>query len=444
MNTIVTICSDSIINQGIERVIQNEFPGDYNLRFADSVMDALDILNFELPELTIIHFSDKGLDLTLLKEKIMEDSWLHSSGIIGIYDLGRHEEAKLLDEYRNMNLLALLDYSRISTHFAKVLSIVYAHRRLIYQNELADNVQGKFSGAFSISNNDYAVVSAYTGLLTMNMVRTGRVSDDDRFKLQMALSELVLNGIEHGNCGITREDRDRGMEEGKSLMELIQTKILDKDIRRRKVQLEWILTEEESRFIIHDDGDGFDVDEYKKSLRENSSDKIKGRGILLARVVADRVLFNKKGNQVSLVMSHRHLHERLTPAGFSTEEMLMVKEGDIVVRAGDPGDSIFYISSGIYKVVHHGKTVGRITPEDVFLGEMAFLLNKDRSASVIAETRGKLIRIPRKSFINVLKNYPQYGLFISRLLAARLKRTNEFIVASLGDDDDENKKDVTV
>lgn len=444
MNTIVTICSDSIINQGIERVIQNEFPGDYNLRFADSVTDALDILNFELPELTIIHFSDKGLDLTLLKEKIMEDSWLHSSGIIGIYDLGRHEEAKLLDEFRNMNLLSLLDYSRIRTHFAKVLSIVYANRRLIYQNELADNVQGKFSGAFSISNTDYAVVSAYTGLLTMNMVRTGRVGDDDRFKLQMALSELVLNGIEHGNCGISRADRDRGMEDGKSLMELIQAKILDKDIRRRKVQLEWILTDEESRFVIHDDGDGFDVDEYKRSLRENSSDKIKGRGILLARVVADRVLFNKKGNQVSLVMSHRHLHERLTPAGFSTEEMLMVKEGDIVVRAGDPGDSIFYISSGIYKVVHHGKTVGRITPEDVFLGEMAFLLNKDRSASVIAETRGKLIRIPRKSFINVLKNYPQYGLFISRLLAARLKRTNEFIVASLGDDDEENKKDVTV
>ena len=444
MNTIVTICSDSIINQGIERVIQNEFPGDYNLRFADSVTDALDVLNFELPELTIIHLSDKDLDLTLLKEKIMEDSWLHSSGIIGIYDLGRHEETRLLDDYRNLNLLALLDYSRIRTHFAKVLSIVYANRRLIYQNELADNVQGKFSGAFSISNSDYSVVSAYTGLLTMNMVRSGRVSDDDRFKLQMALSELILNGIEHGNCGITREERDRGIEDGKSLMELIQEKVQDKEIRRRKVQLEWILTEEESRFVIHDDGDGFDVDKYKKSLRENSADKIKGRGILLARVVADRILFNKQGNQVSLVMNHRHLHERLTPAGFSTEEMLMVKEGDIVVRAGDPGDSIFYISSGVYKVVHHGKTVGRITSEDVFMGEMAFLLNKDRSASVIAETRGKLIRIPRKSFIKVLKNYPQYGLFISRLLATRLKRTNEFIVASLGDDDEENKTDVTI
>jgi len=444
MNTIVTISSDSIINQGIERVIRNEFPGDYNLRFSDNITDALDVLNFELPELTILHLSDKNLDLASLKEKIMEDSWLHSSGIIGIYDLGRHEEAKLLDQYRSLNLLTLLDYSRIRSHFAKILSIVYANRQLIYQNELADNVQGKFSGAFSIANMDYPVVSVYAGLLSINMVRSGRVSEEERFKLQMALAELILNGIEHGNCSITREERDKKQEVGVSLMELIQEKTLDREIRRKKVLLEWILSEEESRFIIHDDGNGFDVEQYKRTLQNTTSDTIAGRGILLSRVVADRILFNKKGNQVTLVMNHRHLHERLTPAGFSTEEMLVVKEGDIVVRAGDPGDSIFYISSGTYKVVHHGSIVGRITPEDVFLGEMAFLLNRDRSASVIAETAGKLIRIPRKSFIKVLKLYPQYGLFISRLLASRLKRTNEFIVSSLGDKEDEDQKDITV
>jgi CRP-like cAMP-binding protein len=444
MNTIVTICSDSIINQGIERVIQNEFPGDYNLRFTDNITDALDILNLELPELTILHLSDKNLDLTFLKEKIMEDSWLHSSGIIGIYDLGRHQEDTLLDQFRSLNLLTLLDYSRIRSHFAKILSIVYANRQLIYQNELADNVLGRFSGAFNISNTDYSVVSVYTGLLSINMVRSGRVSDEDRFKLQMALTELVLNGIEHGNCGISRDERDKRLGEGGSLFELIQEKTLDRDIRRRRVLLEWILSESVSRFVLHVDAEVFDVAAYKNSLQNASSDNLRGRGILLSRVVSDRILFNKKGNQVTMIMSHRHLHERLTPAGFSTEEMLIVKPGDIVVRAGDPGDSIFYISSGTYKVVHHGNIVGRITPEDVFLGEMAFLLNRDRSASVIAETMGKLIRIPSKSFIKILKLYPQYGLFLSRLLASRLKRTNEFIVTSLGEKEDEEPKVLTI
>ena len=443
MNTIATICSDSIINQGIERVIQNEFPGDFNLRFTENVPEALDILNFELPDLTIVHLSDKKLNLKLLKEKIMEDSWLHSSGLIGVYDLGRHDESNLLDQYRNLNLIALLDYSQIRTHFSKILSIVYSHRQLIYQNELADNILNTFSGAFSIHNSDYAVASVYAGLLSINMVRSGRITDEERFKLQMALSELVLNGIEHGNCGISREERDEGIAKRNNLIEMIAEKNKNPLIGKKKVLLEWDLTEEESRFIITDEGAGFDVALFKKSLQNASSKSLSGRGILLSRIVADRILFNKKGNQVTLIMKNRNLHERLTPAGFSGEEVLSVLPGDVVVRAGDPGDSIFYISSGLYKVVHHGKIVGRITPEDVFMGEMAFLLNKDRSASVIAETPGKLIRIPRKSFVQVIKRFPQYGLFISRLLAARLQRTNEFIVKSLGDQDEE-AKDLTI
>lgn len=443
MNTIAAICSDSIINQGIERVIQNEFPGDFNLRFTDNVSEALDLLNFELPDLTIVHLSDKKLDLNFLKDKILEDSWLHNSGLIGVYDLGRHDESRLLDQYRNLNLLALLDYSQIRTHFSKILSIVYANRQLIYQNELADNILNTFSGAFSINNSDYSVASVYAGLLSINMVRSGRITDEERFKLQMALSELVLNAIEHGNCGISREERDLGLAEGSSLIQMISERNRDPQIEKKKVQLEWDLSEEESRFTIKDEGEGFDVELFKKSLQKATSESLSGRGILLSRIVADRILFNKKGNQVSMVMKNRKLHERLTPAGFSGEEMLSIRPGDVVVRAGDPGDSIFYISSGQYKVVHHGKIVGRITPEDVFMGEMAFLLNRDRSASVIAETSGKLIRIPRKSFIQVLKRFPQYGLFISRLLANRLQRTNEFIVQSL-DESDEKKKDLTI
>ena len=442
MNTIATICSDSIINQGIERVIQNEFPGDFHLRFTDNVSEALDLLNFELPDLTIVHLSDKKLDLTHLKEKILEDSWLHSSGLIGVYDLGRHDESRLLDQYRHLNLLALLDYSQIRTHFSKILSIVYANRQLIYQNELADSILNKFSGAFSISNSDYAVASVYAGLLSINMVRSGRITDEERFKLQMALSELVLNAIEHGNCGISREERDEGLASGSSLIQMISDRNQDPEVARKKVLLEWDLTEDESRFIISDEGEGFDVDQFKKSLQKATSDSLSGRGILLSRIVADRIFFNKKGNQVSMIMKNRKLHERLTPAGFSGEEMLAIRPGDVVVRAGDPGDSIFYISSGNYKVVHHGKVVGHITPEDVFMGEMAFLLNKNRSASVIAETPGKLIRIPRKSFIQVLKRFPQYGLFISRLLANRLQRTNEFIVQTL--DNEDAKKDLTI
>jgi CRP-like cAMP-binding protein len=55
---------------------------------------------------------------------------------------------------------------------------------------------------------------------------------------------------------------------------------------------------------------------------------------------------------------------------------------------------------------------------------MSFLLDNRRSATVRAEEDGKLIRISKKSFIKVIKRYPHYGIFLSRLIAQKLARTN--------------------
>jgi CRP-like cAMP-binding protein len=60
---------------------------------------------------------------------------------------------------------------------------------------------------------------------------------------------------------------------------------------------------------------------------------------------------------------------------------------------------------------------------------MAFLLNNARSATVVADTPGQVIRIPRKSFIEVVKNYPQYSIFLSKILAQKLVRSNENVAA---------------
>jgi CRP-like cAMP-binding protein len=63
------------------------------------------------------------------------------------------------------------------------------------------------------------------------------------------------------------------------------------------------------------------------------------------------------------------------------------------------------------------------------MGEMAFLLNNARSATVVADTPGQVIKIPRKSFIEVVKNYPQYSIFLSKVLAQKLVRSNENVAA---------------
>ncbi len=72
--------------------------------------------------------------------------------------------------------------------------------------------------------------------------------------------------------------------------------------------------------------------------------------------------------------------------------------------------------------------VARITPSDIFMGEMAFLLQNHRSATVIANCPGKIIKISRNSYINAIKKFPHYGILLSKLLAKKLVRANEFKV----------------
>ena len=125
-----------------------------------------------------------------------------------------------------------------------------------------------------------------------------------------------------------------------------------------------------------------------------------------------------------MVFPHDESVTRDTPAGFSDEEVVGVRKGDIIFREGESSNFLYYISGGNFSVFHKAKHVGMLTTADIFMGEMSFLLNNRRSATVRAEGEGKLLKISRKSFVAVIKEFPHYGIFLSKLLARKLVRAN--------------------
>jgi CRP-like cAMP-binding protein len=145
---------------------------------------------------------------------------------------------------------------------------------------------------------------------------------------------------------------------------------------------------------------------------------------MMARSFSKRLSYNSKGNEATLTIEHRPT-DMASPQGFREEEAVKIKRGDIVFREGEASTFVYYILSGRFSIFHKKQHVGFITPADIFMGEMSFLLDNRRSATVRAEEDGKLIRIPKKSFIKVIKSYPHYGIFLSRLLARKLARTND-------------------
>ncbi|MBA1445372.1 MAG: response regulator [Gammaproteobacteria bacterium] len=116
-------------------------------------------------------------------------------------------------------------------------------------------------------------------------------------KVVMGLSELVINAVEHGNLGITYDDKSRLNEEG-TWEEEVERRLALPENATKTVSLSFERARSEVRFLIHDQGDGFDWQDYL----EMSPDRIfdtHGRGIAMARMVSfDQLEYLGNGNQV--------------------------------------------------------------------------------------------------------------------------------------------------
>jgi CRP-like cAMP-binding protein len=243
--------------------------------------------------------------------------------------------------------------------------------------------------------------------------------------LQLALSELIVNAIEHGNCGIGYDEKTKAMNRGLSVVDLVAEKCKDPAVMAKKVDFQWEIQKDRSIFIIRDEGKGFDVKAHLRKITSQDRMSLHGRGIKMAALFSHELKYNAAGNRVALILRHDSSVEHEIPLGFSKEQVLLVKPGEIVIKEGEPSDNLYYISSGKYSVFHNQKQVGSLSPQDIFMGEMSFLLSQKRSASIRADTQGKLIFLPRRNFINVIREYPHYGIFLSKLLAKRLSRSND-------------------
>jgi CRP-like cAMP-binding protein len=77
-------------------------------------------------------------------------------------------------------------------------------------------------------------------------------------------------------------------------------------------------------------------------------------------------------------------------ATFATEDSASM--GTVLMREGDYSNDMIAIESGTADVLQNGRTIGTLGPGDVF-GEIGVLEKRQRTASVVASTSMRLIRL---------------------------------------------------
>ena len=115
------------------------------------------------------------------------------------------------------------------------------------------------------------------------------------------LVELMVNAVEHGNLGITYDEKGDLNDQGQWEAE-VQRRLHLPEFRDKRVDVDFTRQDGEIRITITDQGDGFDCQPYLEISAERGAHN-HGRGIALARMISfERLEYLGKGNQVMAVI----------------------------------------------------------------------------------------------------------------------------------------------
>ncbi len=163
----------------------------------------------------------------------------------------------------------------------------------------------------------------------------------------------------------------------------------------------------------------------------------------IVRDIADKVLSGDQSMDTlaTLPLMERILFLRRVPifAALSPADLKQVAvisaeaiftDGDILAHQGEPGDEMYIVVSGDVRVLiaaddqKEAREIARRSVGD-YVGEMAIISREPRIATLVASGAVRTLCIDRKRFEGILRERPEIGLAMMRVLCQRLKEASD-------------------
>jgi CheY-like chemotaxis protein/anti-sigma regulatory factor (Ser/Thr protein kinase) len=155
---------------------------------------------------------------------------------------------------------------------------------------------------FLLDNNP-ALVDALVDLVQQMIVGVEFCDFAGRLQIGVALKEALTNAMYHGNLevGAAQTEKAPGEPAPEPSLSFVRQRQSEPPYRDRKVFVDVKLTREEVRFVVRDEGGGFDVAAVPDVGDPNALEPERGRGLSLMRTFMDHVTYNEAGNEVTMV-----------------------------------------------------------------------------------------------------------------------------------------------
>ncbi|MCP4190643.1 MAG: response regulator [Planctomycetaceae bacterium] len=171
------------------------------------------------------------------------------------------------------------------------------YRRLIDHTQISDF-------QFELPN-DESLVEPLVALVQQMISGLQTCDAAGRLQAGVALEQAVLNAMHHGNLELTSQQLKEDLTREEDQQSIIEQRREEEPYRSRKVFVRVLINRDEARFVVRDEGPGFDV--QSKLDVSLGDDENAGRGLVLMWGLMDKVVYNQVGNEVVLAKQGDHL-----------------------------------------------------------------------------------------------------------------------------------------
>ncbi len=145
--------------------------------------------------------------------------------------------------------------------------------------------------------NDPALIAPLVALLQHDLQRAGFANEQVRSRVATALHEALSNAMIHGNLEVSSELRKNGSE---PFRRRIEQRRNAEPWASRRLRCRVEQTPDRVRYLVRDEGPGFDRSSCPDPTAPESLLKTQGRGLFLIFAFMDEVEHNEAGNEVRL------------------------------------------------------------------------------------------------------------------------------------------------
>lgn len=288
---VVLIVDDSAVDRRIAGAIVDRFPG-LRSAYAENGEQALAAIERERPCAVLCDLQMPGMDGLELVQEVRRV--VPTLPVILMTANGSEEVAMEALRAGATNYVPKRSLMRdLHPTLRQILSVASTARK-------RERLQGALQAQTARwrLENDPELIGPMVELLQQDLSAMELGDPTARMRVGVALQEALSNALFHGNLELSSDLRQAdendyyGAAERRRHVE---------PYRSRSIAIEAELSRERVRYVIRDEGPGFDTSRLDRPVTPEDLVRVGGRGLLLIRAFMDDVFYNSTGNEITLI-----------------------------------------------------------------------------------------------------------------------------------------------